>query len=351
MNNSNNIPALPLLKHLTEMTCHRDHALLDLSIVTSFHQLLGTTEARVLKLSRIQDVFYVRPSVSIRHGEAVNLHDGDSGSVGEPLRRYPALAAGILERRPQITHRSAHGHVLWLPVWRDDRIETCFEMISQEPLSPAFLEIVNGMLHVYRNLDSLLDYSERDSLTGLLNRKTFDENFLRMISCNIQQDGHLPNISERRGRSSKEGHWLAVVDIDHFKNVNDRFGHLYGDEVLLLVAKMLQSSFRSQDRVFRFGGEEFVILLRCAPLKKAKTIFDRFRSQVEHHDFPQVGKITVSVGFAPITYETPVVILGRADQALYHAKTHGRNQVCHYDELVECGELRSGVSNESIEFF
>ena len=72
--------------------------------------------------------------------------------------------------------------------------------------------------------------------------------------------------------------WLAVVDIDHFKLVNDRFGHLYGDEVLILVANILRSSFRNQDRIFRFGGEEFVVLLRAATLENARQGFDRFRT-------------------------------------------------------------------------
>jgi diguanylate cyclase (GGDEF)-like protein len=65
-----------------------------------------------------------------------------------------------------------------------------------------------------------------------------------------------------------------VVDVDHFKHVNDRFGHLYGDEVLILIANLLTSSFRAQDRVFRFGGEEFVVLLRSATLDNAKKIIE-----------------------------------------------------------------------------
>lgn len=351
MNEPTNLLALPLLKHLIEMTCHRDRTLLDLSIISSFHQLLGTVQARVLKLSGGHDAFHVRPSARISHGEAVPVFDGDIDAIGEPLSNHPSLSAGIQDRRERIAHQTADRHILWLPVWQGDRIETCFEICSAEPLNDLALDVVLGMLQVYRNFESLLDYSERDSLTGLLNRKTFDENFLRMISSKIQNEGHLPCTAERREQPTLEGQWLAVVDIDHFKNVNDRFGHLYGDEVLLLVAKMLESSFRSHDRVFRFGGEEFVILLRAATLDNAKKVFDRFRLRVEEHCFPQVGEITVSLGFAPITYETPVVILGRADQALYHAKTHGRNQVCHYDDLILRGELSSGISNESVEFF
>jgi diguanylate cyclase (GGDEF)-like protein len=127
---------------------------------------------------------------------------------------------------------------------------------------------------------------------------------------------------------------------------------LYGDEVLILIANLLTSSFRAQDRVFRFGGEEFVVLLRSTTLDNAKKIIDRFRVNVESHDFPQVGKVTVSVGFVSISaLEAPVIILGRADQALYYAKSHGRNLACHYDELVEGGLLQTIESNDTAEFF
>jgi diguanylate cyclase (GGDEF)-like protein len=126
---------------------------------------------------------------------------------------------------------------------------------------------------------------------------------------------------------------------------------LYGDEVLILVANLLRASFRAQDRIFRFGGEEFMILLRSATLEDAQRIFERFRASVEQYNFPQVGRVTVSLGFVRISAQTPVVLLGHADQALYYAKTHGRNQVCQYEELVADGSLHSGISNDSVEFF
>jgi diguanylate cyclase (GGDEF)-like protein len=159
-------------------------------------------------------------------------------------------------------------------------------------------------------------------------------------------------IEERRHHTETEKQWLAVIDVDHFKLVNDKFGHLYGDEVLILIANLLQSSFRSQDRVFRFGGEEFVVLLRSTTLANAYKIIERFRTNVEGHDFPQVGRVTVSVGFVSISaLEAPVIILGRADQALYYAKSHGRNMACHYDELVSGGLLHTIESNDTAEFF
>jgi diguanylate cyclase (GGDEF)-like protein len=162
----------------------------------------------------------------------------------------------------------------------------------------------------------------------------------------------VPGLPERRHHVAEEKQWLAVVDVDHFKSVNDRFGHLYGDEVLILVANLLQSSFRAQDRVFRFGGEEFVVLLRSTTLENARRIIDRFRTNVEMHEFPQVGRVTVSVGFTSIrAADSPVVTLGHADQALYFAKANGRNRACHYEELVSSGLLQTIATNDTAEFF
>ena len=161
----------------------------------------------------------------------------------------------------------------------------------------------------------------------------------------------LPREPEGWATDGAARQWLAVVDIDHFKQVNDRFGHLYGDEVLILITNILRSSFRSHDRIFRFGGEEFVVLLRSTTLSTAHKVFNRFRLAVQEYNFPQVGRVTVSLGFVCTTKGSPVEILGQADQALYYAKEHGRNQVCFYDDLVASGHLATKVANDDVELF
>jgi diguanylate cyclase (GGDEF)-like protein len=93
------------------------------------------------------------------------------------------------------------------------------------------------------------------------------------------------------------------------------------------------------------------VLLRSTTIDDALAIFERFRANIEEHEFPQIGTVTVSIGFAGVSNQTPVVILGHADQALYYAKANGRNRVCHYDQLVKSGQLLFEKSNESVEFF
>jgi diguanylate cyclase (GGDEF)-like protein len=347
-----------LLKHLVEITCHRDHALLDTSVLSALHELIGASHARVLEIFRFGDEMLVRPRVSIEDGKVTAAEESiDPEHPGVSLTEFPALVKCIEQRKASTTDTTANGdHVLWMPVWTNEKVSACLEISSTAPYAAHTLNVIEGILSVYRNYQNLIDYSERDSLTGLLNRKTFDEKFSRILSTPTapSEEDLQDEAADRRLHPGINEQWLAVVDIDHFKRVNDSFGHLYGDEVLILIANLLRSSFRSHDRIFRFGGEEFVILLRSTTLDNALRIFERFRTNVEQYEFPQVGRVTVSLGFTSIkSYETPVVILGHADQALYYAKTNGRNKVCHYDELVKSGKLvlSTEMSHDTAEFF
>ena len=146
--------------------------------------------------------------------------------------------------------------------------------------------------------------------------------------------------------------WLGVIDIDHFKRVNDSFGHLIGDEVLLLLSRLMRSTFRYHDRLYRFGGEEFVVLMRSASADAAALAFERLRSNVERFVFPRVGRITVSVGFTQVRPDdTPASAFERADRAVYHAKQSGRNRVTSHAALVADGTLSEAAPTGDVELF
>ena len=218
-----------------------------------------------------------------------------------------------------------------------------FLEIESRAVLPREIELViEGILTIFQNFEHLLDYGEKDALTELLNRKSFDASFFK---ATVEQNTPEEIVqADRRQLKVAEGYWLAVLDIDHFKRVNDNFGHLIGDEVLLLMARLMRSSFRFHDQLYRFGGEEFVILMRCAGHDDAQAVLNRFRRTVEAYAFPQVGTITVSIGFAPLQGDdTPSAAFGRADKAVYFAKGHGRNQVCSYPQLVAAGDLEQEV--------
>jgi diguanylate cyclase (GGDEF)-like protein len=343
-----------LLKHMVDMTGHRDHAMLDLSVISAVQELAGAVRTRVLTVATLRGSQFVRARAIIDAGHGARMEEqSDHAALGEPLAAFPDLERALAQHAASAeTPGPDATRTLWLPIWFGDKADTCLEIVGAGQFASETLSMIGGVVSVYRNFQNLLDYSERDSLTGLLNRKTFDDQLARMLQATAEHVPLLPGEPERRQPCAAEKQWLAVIDVDHFKAVNDKFGHLYGDEVLILIANLLQSSFRAHDRVFRFGGEEFVVLLRSTTLDNAQKIIDRFRTNVAAYVFPQVGTVTVSVGFVSISaYESPVVTLGHADQALYYAKTHGRNQACHYDQLVAGGLLQTVASNDTAEFF
>ncbi len=121
---------------------------------------------------------------------------------------------------------------------------------------------------------------------------------------------------------------VAFLDIDHFKRVNDEYGHAAGDRVLGELSRLLKRETRTLDTIGRWGGEEFLLVLPGLPLDEAQEAVERLRLVVTRHAFPDVGRITLSAGVAAFRHnETLVNLLGRVDQALYQAKEAGRNQV------------------------
>lgn len=209
-------------------------------------------------------------------------------------------------------------------------------------------ETISCLARIYDSQIKLLDYSELDTLTRLLNRKTFDETFDRLL-ISASTNASEGTFNNRRGQPEDGSPaWLCVVDVDHFKRVNDSFGHLFGDEVLLRMGDLLRRTFRGGDRLFRFGGEEFVVILNAANELLAARSFERFRLSVEKHEFPQVGQVTCSIGFTGVSnMDVPTDVVGRADQALYFAKRNGRNQVCYYERLVDEGAIARPVAAEA----
>lgn len=221
-------------------------------------------------------------------------------------------------------------------------------------LSEAEKFMISSVLRISHNFHALLEENQKDKLTGLLNRKTFDDNIAKAQSLlPYSGDIHHYNGEEHRSAEIPSNFWIGVMDIDHFKRINDTFGHVYGDEVLLLVAQIMRQSFRSNDLLFRFGGEEFVVLLRMQRKEDAEMVLERFRKAVESYEFPQIDKVTISIGAAQITKEffTPADIIGRADEALYYAKNNGRNRVFFYEDLVKEGKAKNQIETGTIDLF
>ena len=152
-----------------------------------------------------------------------------------------------------------------------------------------------------------------DSLTGIYNRHKFDEILKEEIF---------------RVKRYQNPFCITILDIDKFKNFNDTFGHLIGDEVLIMLANNLQNTTRKTDTFARWGGEEFVILFRETDINSAKTICNHLRVNIEELNHPLAGSITASFGVTQYKEDdTQESLLKRCDDALYKAKNGGRNRV------------------------
>ncbi len=173
-------------------------------------------------------------------------------------------------------------------------------------------------------LQKMAEMATRDELTGLYNRRFFSEALEREVA---------------RAKRYGTGLVVLMMDLDHFKEVNDTYGHSAGDMVLHEIARMLLGSIRQSDLICRYGGEEFAVILPNIDLEKARWVSERFRKKVSKHQFEYDllrFQITVSIGIAPFDSSrnrSPIDLINGADQALYEAKRKGRNRV----KAASCG--------------
>ena len=357
-----------VVDHLAALTAFRDRDILDVTLVGALRDLLRPLCVAIHRTVG-EDQQHWLTRARLARGDAVASADPLGLELGElpRLEAFPLRLASLNSQQP--TTQSLEGSVVTVfPLSTDRDVVGVLEIDTASALSAEQHRMVSSVLRIYSNFQGLLDYSERDTLTGLLNRKTFEDGFTRVAGMlhvppvpppvpAVPPATPLTPVSEppvptARRQSADAGAWLGVVDIDHFKRVNDSHGHLMGDEVLLLLSRLMRSSFRFHDHLYRFGGEEFVVLMRCADAADAARAFERLRSNVQGYVFPRVGGITVSVGVTKVRAgDTPSGAFERADKAVYHSKQNGRNQVADHAELIARGILTEASRASDIELF
>ncbi len=156
-------------------------------------------------------------------------------------------------------------------------------------------------------------HSKRDSLTKALRKDAFNE----IIGIKIIEAKHVDQPLS-----------IIIFDIDHFKKINDTYGHLVGDTVLQQVSEVVRSNIRESEYFVRWGGEEFIILLPGTGLQGAQMVAEKIRRAIEAKEFDTVGKVTCSFGVTQLLSDDTISsFIERADEALYEAKHGGRNQV------------------------
>lgn len=307
---------LRLAAEMTLQTSERD---LGNSLIFVVQEIIRGAKARMFCIDKTS-------------GEAalIACHD-DTGTIDE-ISAKKAVLESSMTTEPVAKLPGKHA-VYRVEISQDDKRFLYVE--TAETGNPINDEIIKILLTIYGSNTSLLRRSERDALTGLLSRDSFDKKLAKSII-----DARAP-IDERRAHDSRTNTYLALIDVDHFKGVNDNLGHLKGDELLAMTSKILKNCFRSDDQIFRYGGEEFAVLIKADSLHQAMTVAARFKDEYASHEFNGIGKKTVSIGITKIVGDdTESSAIDRADKSLYYAKNSGRNRVFAHEYLVERGVFK-----------
>lgn len=313
-----------------ELSANKERTTLEKSVVKTLCQLLNC-DIRLVHLYDARKEF--APQIRLhgkKGGEVVfdesSLDDYTPG-LFSVIEHY---IAQLQSSKPEEI-KPEQGLVFWPLYSNENSIDLL--ILEHKIVNDFEFMLLNAIGCIFTNFLSLLEASERDALTGLYNRRIFDT----QLSDLIRTTRLSPQATtERRQSQSTPSNFLGIIDIDYFKRVNDNYGHLFGDEVLLWLAQNMRQCFRNEDALFRYGGEEFAVLLSGLTLNQAMDTFERFRKTIETTEFPQIGRITVSIGFSQIDSQAnPTLVFGDADKALYYAKEHGRNQVHCYQLLLD----------------
>ncbi len=348
-------PAPPyLLEHIVELTSQREQHALQLCLIKTLQELISADEISLYSIAAGSE----KPELKLQIAVLATNPSGD------PSKQRRPMAVRSIEEDPDMLQCYTTKNKIVSDVSIGEGSEAItgvkvihpvttvhgligFLMVKCVSLVQRDQDMANGFLRIYHNYQQLIDANEHDVLTGLLNRKSFDVKIMTVLSAQRSQQQRKSD-----NATNKETHCLAMLDIDHFKKVNDTFGHLHGDEVLLLFSRLMTKTFRTDDQLYRYGGEEFVVFLKNVDIVTGLSVLERFRAKVEAFIIPQVGTITVSIGVVEVNQQDlPTTVVEQADKALYYAKDHGRNQVFAYEILLEQGKVAYILTSGDVELF
>jgi len=346
------VSTVRVVDSLAEITRYKDRELLERSLVTTLSELFPEGEFWLYRVIESNNELELTLLIYARDGTVVAGPYPRQNPSQMPERLVGAIGEAILSKEVAERYNpDSSSLTLVYPIY--DKRDEIRGLLLQKSKQSCFdiQRLIYGLLRIYSNYFSLLEESHRDKLTNLLNRETLETEIAKRIIFQSQRARHR---GSQRREEDRWHDWLAVIDADHFKRINDEWGHLYGDEVLILLARLLETVFRDEDMVFRYGGEEFVALFRTPRLEDARTACERARLAVAEHAFPGVGRVTVSIGVVEVLgQDSPAMAIEQADQALYYAKEHGRDRTCFHAVLVAEGALgESGQRQQgSVDFF
>ncbi len=340
---------IQVIDTLAEVTRHQDRELIERSLMKTLSEAVSCRELRLYRVVRMP------PDIELLLVDQIVDMDGlpppPAPDTSDCMLNGPISGAIVeaVESGEIVTHIDATPCVVYPIEDKKDGVQAVLVQFI-ERIRFEEQRLTHGLLRIYTNYLTLIDESQRDKLTSLLNRETLDQTIARLMTDKRVFGRDVPG----RRQQDESSYWLGLLDIDHFKRINDTRGHLFGDEVLILLANLMSETLRDEDLIFRFGGEEFVVIIDVPSQQLARMVFERLRRTIEDHDFPQIGQVTVSIGLVEIARQPgPSSVIGEADKALYHAKRNGRNQIVVYEDLIEQGLLddQEVASTGSIDLF
>lgn len=333
-----------ILKAIARITRRKDSLSLQRTMLKALESVFGVIQAQIYSCvkSSGSDVDLKTSCFRFSYGYPVDAVDAMSNKK--------EFEINTTDKNINIIEASETELKLIIMVKIKNKVHYIIEVLAPIKLKIE-LDTLSLFAEIYENHVGILYNSEHDKLTGLFNRRTFDARLDHML-LEQKEKKKSHGDKEKRDNVDKSSSWLAMIDIDFFKRVNDNYGHVAGDEVLLQLSQKLKEFFRQTDLLFRFGGEEFVIILEPISKDMAFSILNKLRKSIEAYRFPHVGLVTISIGFAAISEKDfPVTVLDFADKALYFSKQKGRNCVHNYESLLESGMLDEQSEAGEVDLF
>ncbi|MDQ7045712.1 MAG: diguanylate cyclase [Sulfurimonas sp.] len=289
------------------------------------HKILVVDDSMIFRkqMKNMLDILFYNV-ITVAHGEEALAMLQTHSDISLVITDYnmPVMDGLELTREIRKTHSKDALSIIALSSNNDSEINAMFlknganDYITKPFSKEEFSCRINNTIESLENLNIVMNHANRDFLTGLYNRRYFFKSMQEYIE----------NIAD-----TPEKYALAMIDIDHFKKVNDTYGHDTGDKVITHLSEILTSTTNYRDMVARFGGEEFCVILKNVNRYSARDILDRLRQEVENTVVysidKQAIKFTVSIGLVMSSEDALEDIIDQADMALYKAKQDGRNMV------------------------
>ncbi|USH02157.1 GGDEF domain-containing protein [Grimontia kaedaensis] len=331
------VTSIDVLDSVVDITAQTESDTISESLITTVLQLTPANQVLVLDYNA-----EASPEFMVVACSDIFLFEEEKDAIERVLRNCVIIGENVVEYS-----KDDNQALLAVPIrYGENNDIHAVVFCKADELKGDEVQLIEGLAKIYENYQKIISASERDGLTGLYNRKVLTTKIDLLLDRFLIQGSSITD-------DPTHHHWVCIFDVDHFKQINDALGHVFGDEVLLLITAMMKQTFDEEDILFRYGGDEFVVIMHPQPREQMEATVRNFLETVNKRDYGQAKEVSISMGAAAISDQelNAITVLGFADQALYKAKQNGRNQVAFYEDLIASGELKELVPEDDVELF